>query len=78
MSLESTSARAERLARDIAVHGRHIPLETVMAEIEAIDEAAVEAALSRILEATPSVAAVGPMKDASALQQVRQSLVRAA
>jgi predicted Zn-dependent peptidase len=41
MGLESTNARCEQLARQLMVHGRILPIEELVAQIDAVDEAAV-------------------------------------
>ncbi len=59
MSLESTASRAEQLARQISIYGRVLTMEEMMERIQAVDRAAVEAALARMLVSRPTVAAVG-------------------
>jgi predicted Zn-dependent peptidase len=61
MSLESTSSRAEQLARQIAIFGRPQTVEEMTAKVDAVDKAAVEAVLARMLAGKPTVAAVGPV-----------------
>jgi predicted Zn-dependent peptidase len=61
MSLESTGARAEQLARQLLVMGRPLPLEEIIGNIEAVDVAAVERTIRRILASRPTVTAIGPL-----------------
>lgn len=61
MALESTGARCERLAQNLLVYGRIVPVEEIVSKIDAIDEAAVERVAARLLKSTPTVAAVGPL-----------------
>ncbi|HJO71638.1 MAG TPA: pitrilysin family protein [Rhodospirillales bacterium] len=61
MSLESTSARCEQLARQMMVFGRPIPVAEIVAKIEAVDAAAVVAAARRITAGKPVLAALGPI-----------------
>jgi len=61
MSLESTSSRAEHLARQLMVFGREIPTEETVAQIEAIDAAAINRVAKRIFASTPTLAALGPI-----------------
>jgi len=61
MARESTSARAEQLARQIMVYDRPLPVEEIVAEIEAVDDAAVKAAAARIFSGAPTLAAIGPI-----------------
>lgn len=60
MSLESTSARCERLAQHLFVYGRPLTTEEIVAQIDAIDEAAVVRAAKRLTATKPSFAALGP------------------
>ena len=61
MSLESTSSRAEQLARQLMIFGRPIPASEAVAKIEAVDAAAIERVAQRIFQGTPTVAALGPI-----------------
>jgi predicted Zn-dependent peptidase len=61
MSLESTSSRAEQLARQISIFGRPQSIEEMTAKVEAVDKTAVESVLARLMSGTPTVAAVGPV-----------------
>lgn len=64
MSLESTSARCEQLAQQILIFGEPLPVETVVARIEAVDRAAVLEAAAAVNAATPTVAVIGPQGSA--------------
>lgn len=62
MSLESSAARAEQLARQTLVFGRQIPVEELISRIDAVDVAAVRRVAGRIATAgSPAVAALGPI-----------------
>ncbi len=61
MSLESTASRCEQLARQILVFGRPLPPDEVSARIEAIGRDAIDAIARRLLERTPTFAALGPI-----------------
>jgi predicted Zn-dependent peptidase len=61
MSLESTSARCEQLARQLMVFDRPIPLAETVAKIEAVDGKAVMRTAGRLLASTPTLAALGPI-----------------
>jgi predicted Zn-dependent peptidase len=61
MSLESTSARCEQLARQLMVFGRVIPLAEAIAKIEAVDGEAVLRVARRLMASRPTVAALGPI-----------------
>lgn len=60
MSLESTSARCERLAQHLFLYGRPLTSEEIVAKIDAVDEAAVVRAAKRVIATKPSFAALGP------------------
>jgi len=59
MGLESTSSRAEQLARQLMVFGRPIPIAEIIDKIEAVDVAAVERAARRIVDTRLTFTALG-------------------
>ncbi len=59
MSLESSSARAEQMARHIIAHGRLLTTEELIADVDAVDAADVRRFARHIAESRPSVAVVG-------------------
>ncbi len=62
MSLESSSARCERLGRQMLIFGRPIPVEEMIAKIDAISGADVTRVARRIFAGSrPTVAALGPI-----------------
>lgn len=74
MSLESTSARAEQLARQMTVFGRPIPTAETVEKIEAVDEAAIQRIARRIFTSAPTLAALGPIGRVEELDRVKQRL----
>ena len=61
MALESSGARAEQLARQIIVHGRPVPMDEIVARIDAVTvESTRDAARALISRSRPAVAALGP------------------
>ncbi|MEK9683950.1 MAG: pitrilysin family protein [Rhodospirillaceae bacterium] len=60
LSLESTTSRAERLARDILLYGEVIPVDSVIKRIDDVSEAGVLEAVGRMLKSNPTLAMVGP------------------
>ena len=63
MALESSSGRAEQMARQLLMFGRVIPLEEIVARIDAVTPEAVTDAAARLLtEGKPTMAAVGPLR----------------
>lgn len=74
MSLESTSSRAEQLARQLMIFGRVIPAEESVAEIEAVDEAAIKRVAARIFTGTPTIAALGPISQVEDFAKIEARL----
>ena len=75
MGLEGASARAERLARQVAIWGRVIPLEETVAKIDAVDLARVrDFAGTLITGAGTALALYGPAKAAPRLDRLRERL----
>ena len=62
MSLESSSARAEQMARHMLVHGRVIGSEELTAKVDAVSVEDVGGFAQRLLASRPSVAVVGSGK----------------
>ncbi|PKU23988.1 M16 family metallopeptidase [Telmatospirillum siberiense] len=75
MAMESTSARCEQLARQIQAHGRLVPVEEMVAKVEAIDAEAVIAAARRLFVGTPTFAAIGPLDKVEGFDSVKRRLV---
>ena len=61
MSLESTSARCEQLARQMMVFGRPILTDEIVQHIDAADHASVTDVARRVFAGRPSIAAIGPV-----------------
>jgi predicted Zn-dependent peptidase len=61
MGLESTHARAEQAARQYALYGRVLPLDEIVAAVEAVDEAACRRVAARLVAGPLTVAATGPV-----------------
>ena len=60
MSLESSWARCDRLGQHMSIFGRVIPVEEIVARIEAVDRTVVMRFARRLLASRPTIAAVGP------------------
>ncbi len=72
MALESASERASQLARQICVYGRPMPLEEIVAKIDAVTvESARAAGRALIARGRPAVAALGPagLENAAAIAE---------
>jgi len=61
MALESSGARAEQLAMQMIAYGRPIPVEEVVAKIDAVTvESARASGSALIARGRPAIAALGP------------------
>jgi len=79
MALESSSARAEQLARQMFAWGRAIPLDELVARIEAVTvESARAAGRAMIARARPAIAALGPGSGLESAATIADSLYRRA
>jgi predicted Zn-dependent peptidase len=78
MALESSSARAEQLARQVFIYGRPIPVEEIVAKVDAVTVESTRAAgRALIARSKPAVAALGPSGLESAAA-IAESLTRKA
>lgn len=59
MGLESSSARAEQMARHLIAHDRVIPAEELIARVDNVDAADVRAFAARLAAGQPSIVVVG-------------------
>jgi predicted Zn-dependent peptidase len=79
MALESSSARAEQLARQMFAWGRPMPLAEIVAKIEAVTvESVRQAGRSLIARSRPAIAALGPGKGLESAATIAESLFRKA
>ncbi len=79
MALESSSARAEQLARQMIAYGRPIPLDEIVARIEAVDVDSARAAGRELLcRSRPAIAALGPDPGLESAVFIAESLSRRA
>jgi predicted Zn-dependent peptidase len=79
MALESSGARAEQLARQMIAYGRPIPLEEIVAKIEAVTvESARAAGRALIDRGRPAIAALGPGHGLESAARIAESLTRRA
>ena len=76
MGLESASSRAERLARQVSIWNRVIPLEETVERIEAVDLAAVRDFAARLAgTGRVALALYGPAEAAPEFGELRERLV---
>src|SRR5205085_4801267 len=77
MALESSSARTEQLARQMYAWGRPIPLDELVARIEAVTvESARAAGRALIARGRPAIAALGPGPGLESAAMIAESLAR--
>jgi len=63
MGMESNSGRCETLARQIQIFGGPQTIEEIVAKVDAVDLERVRAAGKSLLGGTPTVTALGPVKE---------------
>jgi predicted Zn-dependent peptidase len=79
MALESSSARIEQLARQMFAWGRPIPLDELVARIEAVTVESTRAAGRALMaRGRPAVAALGPGSGLESAATIAESLARKA
>ncbi len=79
MALESSGARAEQLARQMIAYGRPIPLDEIVAKVEAVTvDSARAAGRALISRSRPAVAALGPSRRLESAATIAESLWRRA
>ena len=79
MALESSSARAEQIARHIMVYGRPLPLPEIVAKIEAVTvESTQAAALALLARSRPAIAGLGPGRGLDHAAEIVENFARAA
>ena len=74
MSLESTSSRAERLARHLTIFDRIIPVEEMAQRIDAVSAEDIRRTAERILSSPPTVTAMGPVGGLADYETVQAQL----
>ena len=74
MSRESTSNRCEQLAQHMLVYGRPVPVEELVAKVEAVDTAAIKRTAKRLLASNPTVAALGPTSALESYDSIKARL----
>ena len=70
MALESSSVRAEQMARHLLAHGRLIPSSELVAQVSAVTAEDMKAFASRLLKSVPTVALAGSGKQSKAQAKV--------
>jgi predicted Zn-dependent peptidase len=79
MALESSEARVGQLARQMLAYGRPMPLEEIVAKIDAVTIVSARAAGHALIgRAKPAIAALGPGSGLASTAAIAESLVRRA
>jgi predicted Zn-dependent peptidase len=79
MGLESCAARAEQASRQSLFLGRTLPMEELVARIDAVDAARVRQILAQIIYGNPpTLAAVGPVERLETSADLQERLRSAA
>ena len=79
MALESSGARVGQLARQMLAYGRPIPLEEIVAKVDAVTvESARAAGRALHRRGRPAIAALGPGSGLESTAAIAESLVRRA
>jgi predicted Zn-dependent peptidase len=79
MALESSEARLGQIARQMLAFGRPIPLDEIVAKVEAVTvESARAAGRALIARGKPAIAALGPGNGLESTAAIAESLVRPA
>lgn len=79
MALESSSARAEQLARQMLAYGRPIPTSEIIAKVDAVTvESARAAGRALIARSRPAIAALGPAEGLEGTVAIAEGLGRRA
>ncbi|HMF21727.1 MAG TPA: pitrilysin family protein [Pseudolabrys sp.] len=79
IALESSEARVSQLARQMLAYGRPVPLEEIVAKVDAVTvESARAAGRALIGRAKPAIAALGPGNSLASTAAIAESLVRRA
>ncbi|MCG8508884.1 MAG: insulinase family protein [Rhodospirillales bacterium] len=74
MALESTSSRAEQLARQLMVFGRPLTIPEIIDSIDAVDADAVMAAARHLIGGRPTFATLGPVSAVADYDAIVDSL----
>jgi len=79
IALESSEARVSQLARQMLAYGRPVPLEEIVAKVDAVTvESARPPGRALIGRAKPAIAALGPGNSLASTAAIAESLVRRA
>jgi predicted Zn-dependent peptidase len=78
IGLESSFGRAETLALNLLTYDRVIPVEETLAEIDAVDAAALSRVAARMRQSPPTVTALGPIETLAPYDEIATRCARMA
>jgi predicted Zn-dependent peptidase len=79
MALESSEARVSQLARQMLAYGRPIPVDEIVAKVDAVTVDSTRAAGRALIQrAKPAIAALGPGSGLASTAAIAETLVRRA
>jgi predicted Zn-dependent peptidase len=79
MALESSEARVGQLARQMLAYGRPLPVDEIVAKVDAVTvKSARDAGQTLIRRAKPAIAALGPGSGLASTAAIAESLIRRA
>jgi predicted Zn-dependent peptidase len=73
-ALETPGGRIERVARQLLSWGRVVASEEIVRKVDALEVEHVREAGRRLLQGTPTLAAIGPIKDLPPLESIASGL----
>lgn len=74
MGRESTGNRCEQVAQQLLVYGRIVPPSELVEKVEAVDAAAVDRVVARLLASRPTLATIGPIAHVEPLARITERL----
>ena len=74
MSLESTGARCEQIARQLMIFGRLMTATEIIELVEAVDVAAIKRVAARLTAGPPAFATLGPTASVENLDKIESRL----
>jgi predicted Zn-dependent peptidase len=77
MAMESSSARADQMARHLLTYGRLIPSAEIIARVDAITTAEIRAMGRHLLSSRPTLTAIGPVRKLPGIDAIAARLAPA-
>ena len=74
MNQESPSGRCEQLANQLMIYGRPIPPSEIVANVDAVDAAAVRRLAERVIAGRPTLTSLGPVEHVAGFDSLTRRL----